>query len=146
MNCSHTTLGPQAHDGAHLLNWFHEGIAGRPVFEAVNDVLVHAYEEDPDIAEAVEVVRGLIARARAEYTPTAYRSGFAVNAAERDMIILAVGDACEYMAINNYADDESYPEDAALAQFFGDRGTIATECFALIPGWFPANAANAALV
>lgn len=140
-NCSHTTLGPQAHEGAHVLNWFHEGLDGKPIFEAVNEVLVHAYEEDPDIEEAVAVVRDLVKRARAEYTPTAYKSGFEVTAAERDMIILAVGDACEYMAINGYADDESFPEDAALAQFFRSNQAIATECFALIPGWFPARSA-----
>lgn len=145
MNCSHTNVGPQAHDGAHLLNWFHNDHLDRPVFESVNDVLVHAYTEDDDIAEAVEVVRGLIDRARAERkaTPKAYEHGFAVTDAEREAILLAVGDACEYMAVNGYADDESYPEDAALAQFFGPRGTIAVECFKLVPGWFPANPAAA---
>lgn len=146
-SCSRTNTGPQSHDGAHVLNWFHTDHADRPIFESVSDVLVHAYEEDEDIAEAVEVVRDLVKRARAEYGPKAYERGFEVTEAEREAIALAVGDACEYMAINNYADDESFPEDAALARFFGPTGTIATECFKMIPGWFPANpAATPALV
>ena len=33
---------------------------------------------------------------------------------------------------------DSYPEDSALARFLGDTGGVARECFAAIPGWFPA--------
>jgi hypothetical protein len=43
------------------------------------------------------------------------------------------------MTTNNYANDDSYPEDAALARFLGDTGAVARECFAAIPGWFPAR-------
>lgn len=139
--CTRTNTGAHTHEGEHLLNWFHTDHLGRPIVESVNDVLVHAYTEDDDIAEAVAVVRGLIDRARAEAkgNPKAYERGFAVSTDERAAIELVILDACEYMAINGYAEDESYPEDAALAQFFGDTGTIARECFAMIPGWFPAR-------
>jgi hypothetical protein len=140
-NCSRTNTGTTDHDGPHLLNWFHTDHRGRPIVESVNDVLVHAYTEDADIAEAVAVVRGLVDRARAEFRGNrkAYEAGFAVNTAEREAIELAVGDACDYMATNSYGNDDSYPEDAALARFLGDTGAVARECFAAIPGWFPAR-------
>jgi hypothetical protein len=140
-SCSRTNAGTATHDGPHLLNWFHTDHRGRPIVESVNDVLVHAYTEDGDIAEAVAVVRGLVDRARAEFkrNPRAYEDGFAVTTAEREAIELAVGDACDYMATNNYANDDSYPEDSALARFLGDTGGVARECFAAIPGWFPAR-------
>jgi NOL1/NOP2/fmu family ribosome biogenesis protein len=125
-NCSRTNTGTTNHDGPHLLNWFHTDHRGRPIVESVNDVLVHAYEEDDDIAEAVAVVRGLVARARAEFRGNrkAYEAGFAVTTSEREAVELAVGDACDYMATNNYANDDSYPEDSALARFLGDTGGV----------------------
>jgi NOL1/NOP2/fmu family ribosome biogenesis protein len=86
-------------------------------------------------------VRILVERARAEFRGNrkAYEAGFAVTTTEREAVELAVGDACDYMTTNNYANDDSYPEDAALARFLGDTGAVARECFAAIPGWFPAR-------
>ncbi len=135
-NCNRTNTGAHEHDGAHLLNWFCTDHLNRPLYESVNDVLIHAYEPDDDIAEACAVVRTAIARARAEHkvTPKAYEVGFAVTTAERDAILLAVDDACDYMAVNRYEDGDD--DDAALATFL-DGGAIAWECFKMIPGWFP---------
>lgn len=43
-------------------------------------------------------------------------------------IKLAVADGCEYMAINNYADDDTFPEDAAAASVLKGGG-IAWICW-----------------
>ena len=139
-HCSYTPTGPKAHDGPHLLMWFHTDANGVPYWKHAEAVMIHAYDPDEDIAAAVEVVLLCVERARAQHQAdlAAHRYGFAVTADERAAIILAVEDACDYMICNRYAEDEAFPEDADLARLLGD-GSMLFECFAAIPGWFEAH-------
>lgn len=46
----------------------------------------------------------------------------AVTAQEWLALVASLADGAEYMAINNYADDEEFPEDAAAARVFRNDG------------------------
>lgn len=132
------------HPGPHRLMWFHTwGPDGKRYLEYVEAALPSAGEEaidNPefdDIRAAMPTVRTVLERAKrqAAADELAYQTGLEVDDAELAAIRLVVEEACEYMAINRY--DEEDDEDAETAQALAD-GSVAYACLAGVPGWFKA--------
>ena len=116
---------PRPHTGPHRLAWEH-GVDPRlrtaKLWQHIEQAIHHADTDNDEVQVAVVVVRGIIDRHR-------NTCGLIdVDDDELAAIKLAVSDACEYMAINNYADDDSFPGDAAAAAVL-QSGEIAWVCW-----------------
>lgn len=113
------------HSGSHLLAWEH-GVDPRlrtiTLWQHIELALDHTDTENDEVQAAVGVVREIIDRNRAA------TGLIEVTDDELAAIKLAVSDGCEYMAINNYADDASFPEDAAAAPVL-QSGHVAWICW-----------------
>ncbi len=120
-----TTDCPIAHTGPHLMAWEH-GVDPRlrtiTLWQHIERALDHTDIDDDGVQAAVAVVRGVIDRNRAA------TGLIEVTDDELAAIKVAVHDACEYMALNNYADDDSFPEDSAAASVL-QRGGVAWICW-----------------
>ena len=116
---------PRPHSGLHLMAWEHgvdPGLRTIKLWQHIEHALDHIDPENDAVQTAAAVVRGVLDRNR---TATGL---IEVTDDELAAIKLAVADGCEYMAINNYADDDSYPEGAAAASVL-QNGGIAWICW-----------------
>lgn len=92
---------------------------------ALHTAMNHAFTEDtePPVTDAdIDHVDALVNRAA--NTPSVF---FPVSTTDLQTLERVIGLACEYMGVNNYADDADFPEDALAAQLLGD-GHIAWDC------------------
>lgn len=116
---------PEAHSGPHLMAWEHgvgPDLRTTTLWQHIAHALDHTDTENDEVQAAVAVVREIIDRNR-DATGL-----IEVSDDELAAIKLAVADGCEYMALNNYADDASFPEDAAAAAVL-QSGHIAWICW-----------------
>jgi hypothetical protein len=90
----------------------------RPItlWQHIEHALDHTDSENDEVQTAVGVVRGIIDRNRAA------TGLIEVTDDELAAIKLAVTDGCEYMAINNYADGDTFPEDAGAVSVLKGGG------------------------